>query len=83
MRSKKSKLHFHNFLGNIVVHIHTKYWKDRMKVREPIRFETRASSEEATYARGLVLLKYVNSEAFVILYMWGLKQKCVQQVKFG
>ena len=22
-------------------------------------------------------------EAFVILYMWGLKQKCVQQVKFG
>ena len=28
--SKKSKFYSHNFLGNIVVHIHTKYWKDLM-----------------------------------------------------
>ena len=28
--SKKSKFYLHNFLGNIAVHIHAKYRKDRM-----------------------------------------------------
>ena len=31
---KKSKFYFHNFLGNIVVHIQAKYWIDRTKTEE-------------------------------------------------
>ena len=36
---QKIKFYFHKFLGNIVVHIQAKYRKDRVKTREPIRFE--------------------------------------------
>ena len=39
IRSEKTKILLAQLLGNIIVHIHANFRKDRWKVREPIQFE--------------------------------------------
>ena len=44
----------HNFLGNIVVHIHAKYRKDRMKTEAAYSIWNKANMRDLIAAAGLV-----------------------------